>query len=79
MMAAADTAYNSCWHWGHYTTHGNNDDETYESQQEFDAEVVLYDGIRRDLGIASVMQDGRPLPGSGWAVVEQRAAGGYPG
>lgn len=28
VLAAADDAYNTCWQWGHYATHGN-DDETF--------------------------------------------------
>jgi len=30
--------------------------------------LVLYDSIRRDLGMTGVLQDGRPIPGSGWSV-----------
>ncbi|MGH4007931.1 MAG: hypothetical protein ACRDTH_07195 [Pseudonocardiaceae bacterium] len=71
VLAAADDAYNTCWRWGNYTTHGNDDEEFYDRQEEFNsAELFLYDAIRRDLGLTGVIQDGRPLPGSGWAVDE---------
>ena len=65
--AAADTAYNACWRWGHNTKYSNDDEEFYDRQDEFNsAESVLYDSIRRDLGLTSVIQDGRPIAGSGW-------------
>lgn len=68
VLAAADDAYNACWQWGHYTRHGNDDETFYDRQDEFNAaELVLYDAIRRDLGLTGVIgQDGRPVRGSGW-------------
>jgi hypothetical protein len=71
VLAAADDAYNACWQWGNDTTHGNDDDRFYERQEEFNsAELVLYDAIRRNLGLPGVIQDGRPIAGSGWTVDE---------
>jgi hypothetical protein len=71
VLAAADDAYNACWRWGDQTTHGRDDEPFYDRQDEYnDAELVLYDAIRRDLGISSVLHDGLPIPGSGWAVAE---------
>jgi len=44
-------------------------DTFYERKEDYNSnELVLYDSIRRDLGMAGVLQDGRPIPGSGWAV-----------
>ena len=69
VLAAADNAYNACWRWGHVTKYGIDDDTFYERQEDYNSnELVLYDSIRRDLGMAGVLQDGRPIPGSGWAV-----------
>jgi hypothetical protein len=72
VLVAADGAYNACWRWGQLTRHGHDDDAFYDRQETYnDAELVLYDAIRRDLGLVGVIgQDGRPLPGSGWAAVE---------
>lgn len=72
VLAAADDAYSACWQWGHLTRYGADDDGFYDRQETFnDAELVLYDAIRRDLGIVSVIDDdGRPIPGSGWSAVE---------
>lgn len=68
VLAAADAAYDACWRWGHATRHGSDDDLFYERQEEFDsAELILYDAIRRDLGLGGAFRDGRPLPGSGWS------------
>src|SRR5665647_3462696 len=40
-----------------------------ERQEDYNSnELVLYDSIRRDLGMTGVLQNGRPIPGSGWAV-----------
>lgn len=45
------------------------DDDERRGQEEFNsAELVLYDAIRRDLGLTGVIQDGHPIPGSGWTV-----------
>jgi hypothetical protein len=69
VLAAADNAYNACWRWGHVTRYGSDDDTFYERQEDYNSnELVLYDSIRRDLGMAGVLQDGRTIPGSGWAV-----------
>jgi hypothetical protein len=56
-------------------THGNDDDAFYERQEEYNAaELDLYQGIRRDLGIVSSESGGAPLPGSGWELVEETVA-----
>jgi len=61
VLEAADRAYNACWSWGQYSTYGEDGEASYDA-----AELLLYDTIRRDLGITSVLVDGRPIPGSGW-------------
>ena len=68
VLAAADEAYNTCWRWGHAARYGNDDDGFYDRQGAFNsAELVLYDAIRRDLGLVGVIgQDGRPVSGSDW-------------
>jgi hypothetical protein len=67
VLAAADGAYNACWRWGHKTRYRNDDESFYDRQDEFSsAELVLYDAIRRDLGLVGVVENGRPIPGSGW-------------
>jgi hypothetical protein len=33
---------------------------------------MLYDAIRRDLGLVGVIEDGRPLPGSGWVADDKQ-------
>jgi hypothetical protein len=72
VLAAADAAYNACWTWGHLTRRGNDDVEFYDRQEMYnDRELVLYDAMRRDLGLVGVIQDGRPIAGSGWAVAEE--------
>ena len=72
VLAAADAAYNACWQWGHLARYGSDDDAFYDRQEIYsDAELVLYDAIRRELGLVGVIgKDGRPLPGSGWVAVE---------
>lgn len=71
VLAAADGAYNACWQWGHRTKYGSDDDAFYDRQEAYnDAELTFYDAIRRDLGLTSVIQDGRPMLGSGWGAVE---------
>jgi hypothetical protein len=71
VLAAADGAYNACWRWGHQTRYGSDDEAFYDHQEAYnDAELTFYDAIRRDLGLTSVIQDGRPMPGSGWGAVE---------
>ncbi len=73
VLAVADAAYSACWRWGHQTTHGADDEPFYDRQDEYnEAELLLYDAIRRDLGIASVLRDGLPIPGSGWAASEPK-------
>jgi hypothetical protein len=69
VLVVADAAYSACWGWGHRATHGTDDEPFYDRQDAYnEAELLLYDGIRRDLGIASVLRgDGQPIPGSGWA------------
>src|SRR5207248_11412239 len=72
VLAAADAAYNACWKWGHLTRYGNDDGDFYDRQEIYnDRELVLYDAIRRDLGLVGVIQDGRPIAGSGWAAAEE--------
>jgi hypothetical protein len=34
----------------------------------------IYDAMRRDLGLVGVLEDGRPLPGSGWVAPRHRPA-----
>ena len=71
VLAAADNAYSACWRWGHQTRYGNDDDTFYDRQETYnDAELIFYDAIRRDLGLTSVIEDGRPIPGSGWGPVD---------
>jgi hypothetical protein len=67
VLVAADAAYNACWAWGHLTRFGNDDADFYDRQEIYhDRELILYDSIRRDLGLAGVIQDGLPIAGSGW-------------
>lgn len=67
VLATADAAYSACWQWGHYTHWSQDDDRFYERQDEYnDAELIFYDAMRRDLGLTGVIENGRPLPGSGW-------------
>ena len=72
VLAAADAAYTACWRWGHLTRQVRQRREAFYDRQEAfkDAELVLYDAIRRDLGLTSVIEDGRPIPGSGWVALE---------
>lgn len=73
VLAAADEAYNACWRWGHETRYSSDDEAFYDRQDEVSsAELVLYDAIRRDLGLVGVLEDGRPLPGSGWVAEDQQ-------
>lgn len=71
VLVAAGEAYGACWQWGHNTSYRSDDDAFYDRQAGFDsAELVLYDSIRRDLGLVGAIQDGRPLPGTGWSANE---------
>lgn len=67
VMAVASPAYDACWRWGHYATHGTDDDAFYQRKEEYDtAQLALYQAIRRDLGVTPTAPGGGPLPGSGW-------------
>lgn len=67
VLGVADTAYDACWRWGNLTQRGADNDQFYAEQASYDdAELTLYDAIRRDLMLEGVIQsNGRPLPGSG--------------
>lgn len=76
-MEAASAAYSACWRWGNQTTHGDDDERFYESQEDYDgAELRLYQCIRRDLGIVSSGPGDAPLPGSGWELAEDPSPSG---
>ena len=75
VLEAVDRAYTACWAWGLYSTYGEDDEAFYERQGDYDAaELLLYDAIRRDLGITNALVDGRPIPGSGWVAAERADA-----
>lgn len=58
--AAAHRAYNAAWIWGHVTRHGEDDDDFYMRQAQYDdAEVALLSAMRRDLGIPE--EDASPV------------------
>jgi hypothetical protein len=74
VLAAADDAYSACWQWGNYTRWGQDDTTFYVRQDQYnDAELTFYDAMRRDLGLTGVIENGRPVPGSGWATDEPAA------
>ncbi|MEJ2863066.1 hypothetical protein [Actinomycetospora flava] len=67
VLARADDAYNACWIWGESTKRGEDDEVFYSHKEEFDdAELLLYDSIRRDLGLSPAIENGYPIAGSGW-------------
>lgn len=79
VLKTAERAYNACWHWGHPTRWGRDDEAFYDRQDAHnDAELLFYDAMRRDLGLTGVLRDGQPVPGSGWSTVKPEADGGEP-
>jgi hypothetical protein len=67
VLARADEAYKACWIWGDSTRYGEDDGVFYGHKEAFDdTELLLYDAIRRDLGLAPAIENGRPIAGSGW-------------
>jgi hypothetical protein len=64
---------------GHHARHGDDDGEFYDRQEKLDAmELVLYQGIRRDLGVVPSTVAGGPLPGSGWSSPGETSDAGSP-